>query len=1018
MAPLFVYAPSAHAFSGGAGTVGNPYQISTATELASMTSYIGSGYSSTYFILTADIDLNVSPYNTGSGWTPIGNSTTSFYGKFDGGGHTISGLYINRSGTSKVGLFGSVVSSGIVKNVTLSNANVTGYEQTGGLVGYYTSSSTIENVYVSGAITGGGSNGGTGGVVGWCHIGGGTVTHSSSSASISSTNRSGGLVGYSYCAITNSSSTGNVVCTTVSSTWCGGLTGVNSSGVTNSYATGSVTGPASTAYIGGLIGGNFSTVSYSYSKGAVVASSGSSIGGLIGTGASNVTNSFWDTETSGRASSAAGTGKTTSQMNDVATFTNTSTSTGLATAWDFVSNPNNDASNNDYWNISTGNGGYPFLVWQDFAPPNANPDTPINLGPAGSVSGDWATDETPTFEFEINDDDVADEVGYQIQVDDTADFSSPVINYVSGTKSQGSFNFVVGQVEGDGTSGVGTYAVGSEGQELSDGEYYWRVKSLDQNDAESSYSTANSALVAFGVDTTAPTVPGAPSVSTPTNDTTPSISWAGSTDDGAGLYSLPYGILLSQDEDFSDWSLGSSATTSYTPSALAEGTWYVKVRAQDDISNISAYSSPTTFVVDTTAPTLSGLSPTDNATGVAIDSDLILSFSSSVTAGTGNVVIHKDSDDSVVETIPIDDSRVSGSGTNTITINPTTTLVADTGYYIQIASTALEDSAGNTYAGIANTTSWSFTTLEAPVVTCEHPDSTTSSITGTCEVTPSGWGTTTWEARYKKASDVSYTTLTLDDDNIAEATVSELEESTEYYLEFRYTNDYGTSNWSRIEITTTENVDDDNDGINDTIEDAAPNGGDANNDGTPDSDQANVSSILNPLTNKYVVLELANDNCFITAIDILQEGWDGNQDEEFDYENGMMDFTASCNAPGLTTTVTQYYYGVDGIDFSPRKYNTTTGEFLPISGSTILPNTISGGSVAVLTYSVTDGGILDEDRLTNSAIEDPAGLGSEVTNTKDDSLSNTGQSAVFYSAIAALLMLGGLLVAKRTKIIL
>jgi hypothetical protein len=96
-------------------------------------------------------------------------------------------------------------------------------------------------------------------------------------------------------------------------------------------------------------------------------SGSSSVGGFAGYNAATITNSFWDTQTSGQATSAAGTGKTTSEMKDPATFTDENTS-GLTTAWDFETNPNDDAANNDYWDMDQSgstNSGYPFLSWQN-----------------------------------------------------------------------------------------------------------------------------------------------------------------------------------------------------------------------------------------------------------------------------------------------------------------------------------------------------------------------------------------------------------------------------------------------------------------------------------------------------------------------------------------------------------------------------------------------------------------------------------------------------------------------------
>lgn len=136
----------------------------------------------------------------------------------------------------------------------------------------------------------------------------------------------------------------------------------------------------------------------------------------------------------------------------------------------------------------------------------AIPNSPANLGATAVVNGSWGSTATPTLAFTMTDEDTSDELRYHIQVDDTANFSSPVVDYQSGPKSQGSFNFVVGQVAGAGTSGVGTYTTGNAGQTLADGQYYWRVKAIDDSANESSYTTARSGQVAFGVDTTGPII--------------------------------------------------------------------------------------------------------------------------------------------------------------------------------------------------------------------------------------------------------------------------------------------------------------------------------------------------------------------------------------------------------------------------------------------------------------------------------------------------------------------------------
>ena len=94
---------------------------------------------------------------------------------------------------------------------------------------------------------------------------------------------------------------------------------------------------------------------------------------------------------------------------------------------------------------------------------------------------------------------------------------------------------------------------------------------------------------------------------------------------------------------------------------------------------------------DNDAPTLSSSSPSDNATEVAINANIVLTFSEAVDAESGNITIKKTSDDSTIETIDVTGAKVSGSGSTAITINPSTDLTADIDYYILIDATAFDD---------------------------------------------------------------------------------------------------------------------------------------------------------------------------------------------------------------------------------------------------------------------------------------------------------------------------------------
>ncbi|PCI90161.1 hypothetical protein COB18_01855 [Candidatus Kaiserbacteria bacterium] len=169
-----------------------------------------------------------------------------------------------------------------------------------------------------------------------------------------------------------------------------------------------------------------------------------------------------------------------------------------------------------------------------------------------------------------------------------------------------------------------------------------------------------------------------------------------------------------------------SSTTAFiiNPSATLDGEteyyFFIDATAVDDISgnSYSGITASTTWsftTADISNPVVSTLSPSDDATAVSIDSNFVVTFSENVATSTGNILLRKESDDSVIETFDVSSSvLITGSGT-TYTINPTSDLAYDTSYYVQIASTVFDDTAGNSYAGISDTTSWSFTAADTPV---------------------------------------------------------------------------------------------------------------------------------------------------------------------------------------------------------------------------------------------------------------------------------------------------------------
>ena len=114
---------------------------------------------------------------------------------------------------------------------------------------------------------------------------------------------------------------------------------------------------------------------------------------------------------------------------------------------------------------------------------------------------------------------------------------------------------------------------------------------------------------------------------------------------------------------------------------------------------------------DSTAPTLSSSSPADNATSISESANIVLNFSESVDAESGNITIKKTSDNSTIETIDVTSGQVTGTGTSQITINPSSDLLGGFEYYVLIDATAFDDSGSNSYAGISSTTALSFTVV-------------------------------------------------------------------------------------------------------------------------------------------------------------------------------------------------------------------------------------------------------------------------------------------------------------------
>ena len=297
-------------FAGGSGTETDPYQISTPDHLVQLFYYLGND--NVYFKMINNIDLTSylavggAGYNGGAGWSPIGNTGNRFSGTFNGAGFKITGLWINRSSTDYVGLFGGADKATISNlGIEVASTGINGGSYVGGLIGS-NSNSTVINCFVVGNVSGtSGSDIYVGGLIGY---NGGVVTNCYAKGNVSANNGNnsyvGGLIGYNVETVTNCYVEGNVNGSDAdnyfSENYVGGLIGYNyrynyNYIVSNCHFIGDVSGTGKYNSVGGLIGYNRSNVSDCYVTGNISGSSTGGtidVGGMIGYNNSSITNCY------------------------------------------------------------------------------------------------------------------------------------------------------------------------------------------------------------------------------------------------------------------------------------------------------------------------------------------------------------------------------------------------------------------------------------------------------------------------------------------------------------------------------------------------------------------------------------------------------------------------------------------------------------------------------------------------------------------------------------------------------
>ncbi len=406
---LVWYVPAQATYSGGKGTLDDPYQIAAVAELLHL--FATAADWDKHFILTADVDLIGKTFDKAPIAPDIDDDTdefqgTPFSGVFDGNGHAIRNLTIDNSVSSDyLGLFG-YLNNATIRNLRIENAHIVA----GGILSYYVGALAgyMNNTRVSGCSSSGLvscdlsslSTYSIGGLVGYAQCDSSpavvSLEDSISTAQVEGSLFVGGLVGsQGYCGIVRCQTSGMVTgfqgvgglvganmygpidqCSTTSGVlapdggnYAGGLVGLFYGDMTDSCSVGSLILGNSRSYSGGLVGYNFGSIVRCYSACLIErGNNNAALGGLVGSNNGAVSDSFWDIWASGISFGAGGIGLGTGEMMQRSTF--------VDAGWDF--DPSSVDDTPAVWMIQDG-ADYPRLVAFRYGAGGGTPGNPYTI---------------------------------------------------------------------------------------------------------------------------------------------------------------------------------------------------------------------------------------------------------------------------------------------------------------------------------------------------------------------------------------------------------------------------------------------------------------------------------------------------------------------------------------------------------------------------------------------------------------------------------------------------------------
>lgn len=1005
------------AYSGqGTGTGGDPYLIANCVQLQEIQDNLTAAYK-----LANDIDCtDTSNWNGGEGFAPLGtnaagNDSTRFTGSLDGNQHIISNLHIHNttSGTNGAGLFGSIGTTGSVQYLGVEG-QIFAQERVGALAG--SNYGSINYVFTNAAVTSNGSF-------------------------------VGGMLGINYGTdIYNSYSMGSVSSPTGG--YVGGFTGFNGGIIQNAFSTANVVGGNS---VGGFMGRDWGgVITNVFASGSVT---GSTAGGLIGEdNGGTVTNAHWSSTLSGQTYCkypASNTG-CTDHPDDPTYFTDrlhepissfpgggsyfrSNATWGLAPTfmWHNLYNmfDSGNGIDSDPWLISSCSqlqaintdsitlAGYYALTNNIDCSDTINWNAGLGFSPIGAgttFSGQFDGGGHEVQHLYINRPEDT-QIGLFAEIADGTTIGGVSLTDVEihGGQATGSLIGVAyGTIDSCSATGSvdGSFEVGG----LVGGNNGWDTVVNSHSEADVSGLGNVGGLVGSNYGNiydsySSGNVTGMDSEGFASSSIGGLVGWSTSGDLGGEPATISGSYATGSVTGSSGvGGLVGSTTWMYLDHDYATGDITVTNDSGDSIGGLGG-SIAYTYVVDSYA-TGDIDAPSAQSVGGLIGYGVIAPEHSYATgnvhgglyvggyAGTLDCQGASAVTSFSMGAVTADEAAGGFAGSimncDQVTDSYTTSNVTSNGFGAGFASIIDSGSFYNLYATGA-------------VHTAEGQGAGfTNSVGANGVVSAVFWDTQTTgqndsAAGLGKTSSQMKTLATFTD---------ELGESA-WNFEDTWLIDGGTNNgypclrWS--EVSCSASTDSDGDGQPDSLEDAGPNGGDANGDHIPDSEQANVLTYMNPVSSQYAVLET---DCL--SIANFQVGGESAEkpDTNYTYPFGLVSFHITCANPGDTATIRQYFYGVEGSDnYSVRKW-TSDGGYREISGYHDLGTPINGDIVFLVQYQITDGGQYDDDGSVNALIVDPSGAALPVTSSgagssaTNSSLASSGDNIIYRYLLLSLLL--------------